>query len=128
LAFDAQDPWQVPEQSASHEPWQSKLPGLAMQLPMQLPLQVAVQFTSAEAMQLPLQLASSCAAHAAWKLTGVHCAVQPPDVWSWQFAFACTSMLPHDERMSARAVAGVATMNAPTARTKAAMKRGRFIS
>jgi hypothetical protein len=80
LAFDWHDPWHVPEQSASHEPSQSKLPGFALQLAMQVPLQLAVQFTSADAVHCPLQLASSCAAHAAWKLTGMHWAVQPPEV------------------------------------------------
>jgi hypothetical protein len=126
FAFDAQDPWQVPEQSASQDPWQSKLPGFAMQLAVQLPLQFVVQFTSAVAMHIPLHDAWSCAAQAASKWTGVQLTVQPPDVSSVQFAFACTSMLPHDERRSARATRGAATRNAPKTTAKAGTKR-RFI-
>jgi hypothetical protein len=124
-----QDPLQCPSQSASQEPWQLNMPGFAMQLAMQLPVQVALQFTSADAVHVPLHDASSCAEHAASKLMGVHLAVQPPDVSSVHEAFACTSMLPHEERMSARAVYGVARSSAPTerGRTKDGIKKERCI-
>jgi len=115
-ALAEQAPSQCPSQSASQDPWQSNMPGLDVQLAMQLPLQVVLQFTSADAVHCPPHVTSSCAAHAASKLIGVQSAVQPPAVSSLQLAFAWTSMLPHEERTSARAARGIVTTSAPTAR------------
>jgi hypothetical protein len=127
LPFDWHAPWQLPEQSASHEPSQSKVPGWALQLASQFPLQLAVQFTSADAVHCPEHITSSCAAHAASKCTGVQSAEQPPDVSSLQLAFACTSMLPHEERRSARATPGAETTSAPVARNTPANTRECFM-
>lgn len=51
FAFEEHSAWQLPSQSASHDPWQLKLPGFAMQL------------ASHDALQLPVQLASTVAVH-----------------------------------------------------------------
>ena len=62
---------QLPIASISHEPWQSKLPGV--QLTMQEASQLVMsQLTLASAVQPPEQLASSWAEHAAAKLIGIH--------------------------------------------------------
>jgi hypothetical protein len=129
LELAEQDPLQCPSQSASQDPWQLNMPGFAMQLAMQLPVQLVLQFTSADAVHPPVHDASSCAEHAASKLIGVHWAVQPPEVCSVQEAFACTSMLPHEERRSARALRGVARRRAPTdrERTKDGIQKERCI-
>jgi hypothetical protein len=55
-----------------------------------------LQSTEAEALHDPLQLASSWPAQAASNDTGVHFAVQPPDVSTLHCAEALTLMLPHD--------------------------------
>ena len=99
-----------------------------MQFALQLPLQLALQEALAEPVQPPLQETSSWAAQEAWKFIGVQFAVQPPEVSSVHCALAWTSMLPHDDRMSARATLGVnANTSAAKAKTGARTNRRSII-
>jgi hypothetical protein len=87
-------PLQCPSQSPEHVPSQLKLPE---QPPVQLASQVVTSHdTLALALQFPLQLASSCAWHWTSTLTGVHWAVQPPEVSIVHVSVPLKSMFPHD--------------------------------
>ncbi len=128
LASDWHSAWQLPEQSASQEPSQLKLPGLAVQLPLQFAWQFVLHDAVAVAVHPPLHDAWSCAEHEAWKLMGVHCAVHPPEVSSVHCALAWTSMFPHEDRMSARAARGTdPSANAARARTEVETRRRRVM-
>jgi hypothetical protein len=94
---------QLALQSASQEPWQSKVGAVPLQEPAQLASHAPVQLMSALALQPPLHMGSSCAAHEASKFTGVHCAVQPPEVSRTQFALASAVRLPQAVSTAARA-------------------------
>jgi hypothetical protein len=122
FALDEQLPLHDASQSVSHEPWQSKLPGLPEHIPEQLASQPPVQFTSAIAVQPPLHITSSCAAHDAWTVTGVHCAVQPPEVSTTQVSLAVTSRLSQALSTSARAVEAAKSVTAEKAAARAVAK------
>jgi hypothetical protein len=107
--------WQLPEQLASqsalHDPSQLKLG--AVHPPWQLLSHCVVQLALIDAVHWPLQLASSCAEHCTSTLTGVHCAVHPPDVSTVQVSSPEKSMLPHDAMTVARALPGAKATRAP---------------
>ena len=71
--------------------WQSKLPAFASHLALHSDSShLPVHSADAEPEHLPSQLTSSLAAHCAWKLIGVHFAVQPPWTSAVHFADAST--------------------------------------
>ncbi len=106
--FADEEHWLVHD--ASHDvrqlALQSKLPGLELHEPVQSPVHEPVQLTSGFTVHWPVHVACSFAEHAALKCTGVHWAVQPPDVTSVQLALAFTSMSPQGERSAASAREG----------------------
>jgi hypothetical protein len=92
--------WQVASQSVLQEPSQLPaqlyVPGSTVHFALQSDSHEPVQAASMEPVHWPSQLTTALPSHAAWKLTGVHFAVQPPDVSTVHLASALTLMFPHD--------------------------------
>jgi hypothetical protein len=99
-----------PLQSESHEPWQLNDPGFAVHCVLQFPSHVVVQSAVTLPVHWPEQLASTESS----QLTGVHWAVQPPEVSNVHDSLPEKSMLPHEAIGFAFAVPGVKSARAPS--------------
>jgi hypothetical protein len=124
LVFPAEEhcALQLASQSASQDPWQSKLGALP---PLHVALQLAshdpVQLTSAMTVQgiLPMHVVSSWAAQEASKFRSVQSAVHPPEVSRTQLELAVASRLP--QALSTAAWAGRAPKREAVAKATASV-------
>lgn len=103
-------PWQVPVQSVSQS-------SVGLHVVAQVVSQLDVHLVAASLLHVASQVCSSFAAQACTKLWVVHSLVQSLSVTTEQLALALTSILPHAEMTSARAMLG-AIANAATVRVK----------
>jgi hypothetical protein len=112
-------PLHVPSQRVLQLPSQSNWPWVPVHCAVQSPWQLPVQLASTVPWHWPWQLPWSCAAHAAWNETGVHCTLQSAPTSTLHWALAWTSMFPHAS-MPARALE---TIEEPASATPRAKKR-----